>query len=162
MNGEGERLYSLDALRGFDMFFIIGGATLVSSLCAACGWQDGWLAGQMKHVEWAGLAHHDTIFPLFLFLAGVSWPFSLASQVAKGRSVRQILMRVLKRTAVLFLILVLQIGIMAATSTNSAIHDCLASTVVVDMATQMIFDTEEELLAFKKELHEKEVEAKPY
>jgi predicted acyltransferase len=104
MNGEDERLYSLDALRGFDMFFIIGGATLVSSLCAACGWQDGWLAGQMKHVEWAGLAHHDTIFPLFLFLAGVSWPFSLASQVAKGRSVRQILMRVLKRTAVLFLI----------------------------------------------------------
>ena len=65
-------------------------------------------------------------------------------------------------TLVLILILVLQIGIMIATATNSAIHDCLASTVVVDMATQMIFDTEAELLEYKKALHEKEAEAKPY
>ena len=104
MSGDGERLYSIDALRGFDMFFIIGGASLISALCAAFGWQDGWLAGQMKHVEWAGLAHHDTIFPLFLFLAGVSWPFSLASQISKGRSTWQIRLRVLKRTAILFFI----------------------------------------------------------
>ena len=69
------RLASLDALRGFDMFFITGGATLITALCAAFGFGDGWLARQMEHVPWAGLAHHDTIFPLFLFLAGVTWPF---------------------------------------------------------------------------------------
>ena len=70
VNGEkrtGKRLLSLDALRGFDMFFITGGAAAISGICAALGCQDGWLAAQMKHVEWTGLAQHDTIFPLFLF-----------------------------------------------------------------------------------------------
>ncbi|MCF0234418.1 MAG: DUF5009 domain-containing protein, partial [Thermoguttaceae bacterium] len=40
----------------------------------------------MTHVEWNGLRHHDTIFPLFLFLAGVSFPFSLAKRRANGQS----------------------------------------------------------------------------
>ena len=96
-----ERLMSIDALRGFDMFFITGGAMLISALCAACGCGDGWLAVQMKHVPWAGLAHHDTIFPLFLFLAGVSWPFSLASQEAKGRSPWSIHRKVIVRALIL-------------------------------------------------------------
>ena len=98
-----ERLMSLDALRGFDMFFITGGAGIIAGLCAAFGWGDGWLARQMHHVPWAGLAHHDTIFPLFLFLAGVSWPFSYAAQVARGRTAWQIHRKVIVRMAVLFL-----------------------------------------------------------
>ena len=103
MSEKNERLLSIDVLRGFDMFFIIGGASLISALCSAFGFGDGWLAGQMKHVEWAGFAHHDTIFPLFLFLAGVSWPFSLASQEAKGRAPWQIRLKALKRGVILFL-----------------------------------------------------------
>ena len=99
-----DRLKSLDALRGFDMFFITGGAGVIAGLCAGFGWGDGWLAQQMRHVPWAGIAHHDTIFPLFLFLAGVSWPFSLASQQAKGRSAVQIHLKVIIRAAVLFLL----------------------------------------------------------
>ena len=71
--GTCERLLSLDTLRGFDMFFITGGTMLVSGVCAALGLGDGcWLAVQMRHAEWAGFTHHDTIFPLFLFLAGVA------------------------------------------------------------------------------------------
>ena len=96
------RLASLDALRGFDMFFITGGATLITALCTAFGFGDGWLARQMEHVPWAGLAHHDTIFPLFLFLAGVTWPFSLAAQQAKGRTSGQIHRKILMRAALLF------------------------------------------------------------
>ncbi len=46
---------------------------------------------------------------------------------------------------------VLQLGVMIATQTNSAIHDLVADTVVVDFASQMIFDTEEQLIAFKEE-----------
>ena len=99
-----ERLLSLDALRGFDMFFITGGSALVSALCGVCGCANGWLATQMRHVPWEGFAHHDTIFPLFLFLAGVSWPFSLASQEAKGRSSFQIHRKVIVRALTLFLI----------------------------------------------------------
>ena len=52
--------------------------------------------------------------------------------------------------AVLLLILLVQIGVMIATRTNSAIHDLLADTVVVDYASQMIFPDEEALLAAKK------------
>jgi len=84
------------------MWFITGGAALVTALCKAFGYGDSWLADQMCHVPWEGLAHHDTIFPLFLFLAGVSWPFSHAAQVAKGRTALQIHRKVIVRALVLF------------------------------------------------------------
>ena len=51
-----QRLQSLDALRGFDMFFIMGGATLIAAI--ANFWPNDftvWLAGQMDHVKWDGL-----------------------------------------------------------------------------------------------------------
>ena len=99
-----ERLLSLDALRGFDMFFITGGAAIISGLCLGLGCDKSfWLVEQMRHVPWAGLVHHDTIFPLFLFLAGVTWPFSYAAQVAKGRTAWQIHRKVILRAAILFL-----------------------------------------------------------
>ena len=96
-----ERLMSLDALRGADMFFIMGGSGLIMALCALFGAKDGWLAEQMTHVAWHGFRHHDTIFPLFLFLAGVSWPFSYVGQVAKGRTTAAILWKMLFRVVAL-------------------------------------------------------------
>ena len=59
---------------------------------------------------------------------------------------------------ILVLFLGLQIGVIIATKTNSSIHDLLSDTVVVDFASQQIFDTEEELIAFKEKEHEKEVQ----
>lgn len=97
------RLASLDALRGFDMFFITGGSALIAGLCKVLD-SCGWLGKQMYHVPWEGFAHHDTIFPLFLFLAGVSWPFSLAAQRARGASTAGIYLKILRRTAGLFLL----------------------------------------------------------
>ena len=71
-----QRLMSLDALRGFDMFFIMGLSGLITAICAlAPGEFTDTIALHMKHVSWDGLQHHDTIFPLFLFLAGVSFLF---------------------------------------------------------------------------------------
>ena len=96
------RLASLDALRGFDMFFITGGAALIAAVAELFGGNGCWLAVQMRHVPWEGLAHHDTIFPLFLFLAGVSWPFSYASQVAKCVSTGRIYLKIVRRAAILF------------------------------------------------------------
>lgn len=99
------RLYSLDTLRGFDMMFIMGVAGLVMNLCALfpCAFTDA-VARQMLHVEWNGLAHHDTIFPLFLFIAGVSFPFSLAKQRETGMTTVQIYAKILRRTAMLILL----------------------------------------------------------
>lgn len=101
-----ERLLSLDALRGFDMLFIMGLSAWMIALCDLFPSSDmmQWLSGQMKHVEWNGLAHHDTIFPLFLFIAGISFPFSIAKQRAQGKSEKQILFKVIKRGIVLVLL----------------------------------------------------------
>lgn len=99
-----ERLSSLDALRGFDMLFIMGLAGLVIAVCKALGCGDCFLAAQMQHASWHGLTQHDTIFPLFLFIAGVSFPFSFAAQVAKGRTRVQICLKLFSRAATLVLL----------------------------------------------------------
>ena len=97
-----KRLQSLDALRGFDMLMIIGFGPVVVSLCTVCGWGEGCLlARQFSHVEWNGLRFEDTIFPLFLFLAGVSWPFSYARQRERGLSTAAIVLRCVRRAALL-------------------------------------------------------------
>ena len=99
------RLQSLDALRGFDMLMIMGMGGVLVRLCVACGWgADCWFARQFEHVEWNGLRFEDTIFPLFLFLAGVSWPFSYAKQRERGASTGTIVLRCARRAAVLFLL----------------------------------------------------------
>ena len=100
-----QRLLSLDTLRGFDMLFIMGFAGLVASLCRLWpGAFSDWMAAQMGHAEWDGFFHHDTIFPLFLFIAGVSFPFSLAKQRAKGLSDARITAKVIRRGLTLVLL----------------------------------------------------------
>ena len=92
-----ERLLSLDALRGFDLFWIIGGHEIIVALLALTGW--GWLAAvntQLGHVPWNGFHFEDLIFPLFLFMAGVSTPYSLTRRLtegARGEVCRKIVLR---------------------------------------------------------------------
>lgn len=99
-----ERILSLDILRGFDMFFIMGGDALMAALAAALGYADSVFARQFGHVAWAGLAFEDTIFPLFLFIAGATFPLSLAKQRANGASRSAIARRILRRGLTLVLL----------------------------------------------------------
>ncbi len=99
------RLESLDALRGFDMLFIMGFATFVVKVCEAFGFApDCWLVQQMHHPEWLGLTHHDTIFPLFIFIAGAAFPFSYAKQRENGASTVRVLWKIFRRLLVLVLL----------------------------------------------------------
>ncbi|MCF0197464.1 MAG: DUF5009 domain-containing protein, partial [Bacteroidaceae bacterium] len=100
------RLQSLDALRGFDMFFITGGAALLTALAALFPDSQVWqtVARHMEHVPWDGLVHHDTIFPLFLFIAGVSFPFSLEKQRQAGSTSLTIYSRIVRRGLMLVLL----------------------------------------------------------
>ena len=93
-----ERLLSLDALRGFDMLFIMGFSSLIIAICGLfpSGFSEG-CASLMQHVPWDGLSHHDTIFPLFLFIAGISFPFSLSKQREKGMSSKEIYLKIIRR-----------------------------------------------------------------
>ena len=93
-----QRLESLDVLRGFDMFFITGGAGLLIALGnLVYGSPDNWIAVQMEHADWRGFHFLDLIFALFLFLAGASWPFSLARRRARGLSDTRIALGILLR-----------------------------------------------------------------
>ena len=100
-----QRLYSLDALRGFDMFWIMGGDELIRSIAKATGnsfWQT--LADQMEHPAWNGLHFYDLIFPLFLFIAGVATPYSVGREREKGTPRSKLVMRVVRRGLVLVLL----------------------------------------------------------
>jgi predicted acyltransferase len=100
-----ERLLSLDALRGFDMLWIVGGDSLVVTLAALTGWPCmQWAAGQMDHVEWHGFHFFDMIFPLFLFIAGVSLPFSFARRKQCGDSMGKIYRHIFTRLFLLILL----------------------------------------------------------
>lgn len=65
-------------------------------------------------------------------------------------------------TVVLLLILALQLGVMIYTKTNSCLHDLLAGSVVVELSSQMIFDTEDAMLAYKKKIHEERAQEAKY
>jgi len=99
-----QRLLSLDALRGFDMFWIVGAEDIVHALSKIS--QRGpikFLSSQLEHKAWEGVAFYDLIFPLFVYIVGVSIVFSLSRSLRKaGRAAT--LRRVLKRTVLLLLI----------------------------------------------------------
>lgn len=65
-------------------------------------------------------------------------------------------------TLVLGLIVLVEIIALSVTRTNSMIHDLLAGTVAVDLASQTIFRTTEDLLAYKKKLHAEQVSRADY
>ena len=93
------RWIALDALRGFSMFWLLGGQQIVRAMTT--GAPEGSLAAalreQFTHVEWEGFRFYDFIFPLFLFCMGVAALISterkLAAGVLKGQILRQSLVR---------------------------------------------------------------------
>lgn len=106
------RLVSLDVLRGFDMFWIIGGEHIIHNLAELTDWPVMlWLSAQMHHTVWNGCTFYDMIFPLFLFIAGVSMPFSFGKKLklTGGQEIddlpqnvkRPLYMSMLRRTCIL-------------------------------------------------------------
>src|SRR6266404_1457212 len=106
----GQRLMSVDALRGFDMFWIIGAGALVSALNKMSQVAPvRFLGYQLEHADWQGFRFYDLIFPLFVFLVGVSIVFSLGKLLQReGRT--EALKRVGRRTILLFIIALLYSG----------------------------------------------------
>jgi len=124
------RLLSLDALRGFDMFWIISGEGIFHGFASVVMQQHGlvrnpvdWqiattgdlsfierifisISNQLHHSPWNGFTFYDLIFPLFIFIAGVSMPYSFGSQLERGGinpSVvrKRIYFSLIKRTVIL-------------------------------------------------------------
>jgi len=71
-SGASQRLVSVDALRGFDMFWIIGANSLVYALQRMTSTPaTRFLADQFEHADWEGFHFYYLIFPLFVFIFGV-------------------------------------------------------------------------------------------
>lgn len=97
-----QRVHSIDALRGFDMFWIIGGDAL--AVAALSRLEQPWantLAQQLEHVTWEGFRFYDLIFPLFLFMVGCVLPYSLEKYRSQPR---EVYLRIARRVAALVLL----------------------------------------------------------
>ena len=110
------RVESVDALRGFNFIWILGGDGLMwaigemsegkGSIVSGVG---GLLADQLRHVPWEGFRFYDLIFPLFVFLTGVSIVLSLPRLVEReGRAAAHV--RILRRALILYLLGIIYYG----------------------------------------------------
>ena len=107
-----ERLMSLDAFRGFIMFWIVGGEALFYALSKLDGVRSeilNTLIIQLQHVSWEGFRFYDLIFPSFVFIVGASIAFSLGKLQTSG-SRRAAVRRVILRGLLLWLIGIIYYG----------------------------------------------------
>jgi predicted acyltransferase len=101
----GTRVTSIDALRGFSMFWIVGGGTIFRSLDGIFNHPvTAFISKQLTHAKWLGFHFEDLIMPLFIFIVGVAVPFSISSRLKRGQSRARIYLHIVKRTAVLYLL----------------------------------------------------------
>jgi predicted acyltransferase len=109
------RLVSLDALRGFVMFWIMSGEHIIHALAKAAPIPVFvWMSSQLHHTDWNGITFYDMIFPIFLFVAGVSMPYSFEKKMNNtgvltpmqlpSKEKQKIYGSMLKRTCVLLLL----------------------------------------------------------
>ena len=92
------RIQTVDVLRGFDMFWIVGGDALVRSLAhvSQAPWAQ-FLVGQLHHAQWGGpYTFYDLVLPLFIFVSGVSIVFAIPRALEHdglGGTIRKIFFR---------------------------------------------------------------------
>jgi predicted acyltransferase len=97
-----QRLVSLDALRGWDMFWIIGADKVIYALAENSHNRSLlFLNSQFQHVDWEGFHFYDFIFPLFLFMIGVSIPYSFAKRLASGESKSSLYRHIVTRAVIM-------------------------------------------------------------
>lgn len=100
-----KRLYSLDALRGFDMFWIIGAEEIFHTMSEATHhpfWNA--LSNQFTHPIWDGFHAYDLIFPLFMFISGISSVYSIDASLDHGVNKSKLLWKIIKRGLILFVL----------------------------------------------------------
>lgn len=135
-----DRLLSIDALRGFDMFWIMGAEGIVHALKDATGW--GWAVAastQLDHVQWNGFRLYDLIFPLFLFLSGVTMPFSFTRKLEKGVPKQTIYFDILRRGLLLVLLGCVYNGLLKFDFANQRYASVLAQIGIAYMFAGFIF-----------------------
>jgi len=100
-----ERVISVDALRGFDMFWIMGGEGIFIGLDEVFNNKiSGFINTQLNHSEWLGFRFYDIIMPLFLFLVGISMVYSYRKRLSTEKSDIPLWKHTIKRIAILWIL----------------------------------------------------------
>ena len=104
------RLFSLDLLRGLDMFFLAAVGVVMQAAFKV--WNcPVWLQDQFRH-PWLGFSAWDIIMPLFIFMCGAAMPFALGRRLREGKGV--FWRHVLGRVALLWILgMVVQGGLLS-------------------------------------------------
>ena len=109
-NSADKRILSVDVLRGFDMFWLIGGTGLALAIVKLFGTGiQSLLIPQLDHAEWIGFTFYDLIFPLFEFVMGMSVLFSLKKLLQKEGKMAAY-KRLIKRFLILFILGIIYYG----------------------------------------------------
>lgn len=97
------RILSLDVLRGVDLFLLVGLQPVLYPLLSKSdsSFFNSTLLSQFDHVQWEGFSSWDLVMPLFLFMSGVTMPFSLP-KYRKNNSSKELWLRIIKRFLLLF------------------------------------------------------------
>src|SRR5438874_2805211 len=105
-----KRIMAIDALRGFDMFWILGADAFVRGLEKINGGPIvAGLAAQLEHKDWRGFGFYDLIFALFVFSVVVSLVFSLTKSLEQtGPAVTR--RKIFRRFVLLFLLALIYSG----------------------------------------------------
>ena len=104
MNNTPKRLESLDALRGFDLFCLVGLSVVLKAINRVIDvpWYDN-MMWAFTHVEWEGFSPWDLVMPLFMFMSGITIPFAL-SRYTKGENKGAAYLRIAKRVVLLWIL----------------------------------------------------------
>lgn len=133
------RLVSVDALRGFDMLWIVGAGGVVRALGAMKPNEaTKFFTTQLQHVGWEGFRFYDLIFPLFLFIVGVSLVFSLDKALAQGGYLRAI-GRIARRAVLLYALGVLYSGGLTQPWPNVPLAGVLQRIAACYLAAALIY-----------------------
>jgi predicted acyltransferase len=133
------RVLSLDALRGFDMIWILGLEEVVHALATV--WPNPvfrFMSWQMDHKQWEGFGFYDLIFPMFVFMVGASAVFSL-SRLIETRGRAAAVKRVVVRGAVLYLLGVLYYGGLLKHLGNIRLMGVLQRIAICYLVTGLLF-----------------------
>ena len=132
------RLISLDAFRGFTMFWIVGGKSFVMALQGLQGNEVAALvAHELSHSAWEGLRYYDVIWPSFMLMVGVSIALSFAKH-RQTQSRRRLMTHVLKRSAVLFLLGSLRTSIELGSPTLVELSSALQPIAIAYLITSFL------------------------
>lgn len=109
-----KRILSIDLMRGLVMFVLVGFQPILWMMRGEIDTSAfKWLVDVFTHAEWEGLSVWDMVMPSFLFISGVTIPFSL-DKYRQSRDKLVIYIRLLRRFCLLWLLgMVIQGGLLS-------------------------------------------------